>query len=192
MVEQAVRLGMSLTDFVEKYQVQPFELVNGEVVALSPNVVGHNFTAKRLFRVVDQHVESQKLGELAYETPFVLHDTPDWVKGSRTPDLMFFRAERWAAYTAAMPDWKEKPYILVPDLSIEVVSPNDRYSEIDDKVEGYLTDGVQIVWVIDPQRHKVTVHTAESDQPTILRADGTLTGGEVLPGFSVPVKSLFE
>jgi Uma2 family endonuclease len=192
MVEHTVRLGMPLTEFVEQYNQQPFELVNGEVIVLSPNVAGHNFTAKRLLRMLDQFIEAHKLGELAYETPFALTDTPDWVKGSRTPDLMFFRADRWMAYIAAMPDWKEKPYILVPDLAIEVVSPTDRYSEIDDKVESYLGDGVQIVWVVDPQRRKVTVHTTDNDQPLILRQNATLTGGEVLPGFNASVKSLFE
>lgn len=191
-VEPTVQAGMSLADFIAQYQKQPFELVRGEMVTLSPNVAGHNFTAKRLLRVLDQHIESGRLGELAYETPFALVDTPDWVKGSRTPDLMFFRAERWAAYTATTPDWKEKPYILVPDVAIEVVSPNDLYTEIQDKVDSYLSDGVQLVWVIDPQRRKVLIHTAGSDQQTTLHETGTLTGGDILPGFYAAVKSLFE
>lgn len=192
MVEHGVRVGMALADFVEQYNQQPFELVNGEVVTLSPNVAGHNYTGKRLFRALDTFIEPRKLGELAYETPFALSDTADWVKGSRTPDLMFFSAERWSAYIAATPDWKSKPYLLVPDLVIEVVSPNDRYTDIQDKIDGYLGDGVQVAWVVDPQRRKIIIHVADSDQQTTLRESGTLTGGEILPGFSVPVKSLFE
>jgi Uma2 family endonuclease len=192
MAERVIRVGMPLADFVDQYNRQPFELVNGEVFVLSPNVAGHQWVAQLVYDLLRTFVQAGKLGFVAFETPFALSESPNWVKGSRTPDLMFFESARWSAYIAATPDWKGKPYLLIPDLAIEVVSPNDRYSEIDDKVEGYLADGVQMVWVIDPQRRKVTVHTSDSDQPLILRQNETLTGGEVLPGFSVAVKSLFE
>ena len=192
MAEHAVRLGMPLAEFVEQYNQKAFELVNGEVIVLSPNVAGHQWVMQKLFLILHGVVTAQQAGYIAIETPFALTDSPNWVKGSRTPDLMFFQATRWSAYIAATPDWKGKPYLLVPDLAIEVVSPNDRYSEIDDKVEGYLADNVQLVWVIDPQRRKVSIHTTDNDQPITLRQTAILTGGDVLPGFSIPVKSLFE
>jgi len=193
MVEHRVGLGMLLADFVEQYNQAPFEIVNGEVIALSPNVAGHQWVMQKLFLAL--HEVAQQAGYVAIETPFVVKESvgdETWVKGSRTPDLMFFQAGRWSAYTAATPDWKGKPYVLVPDLAIEIVSPNDRYSEIDDKVESYLADGVQMVWIVDPQRHKVTVHTSDNDQPLLLRESGTLVGGDVLPGFRILVKTLFE
>src|SRR5688572_32128454 len=120
MAGQSVRTGIPLAEFVEQYNRQPFELVRGEVITLSPNVAGHQWVVQKLFLAL--YEIAQHLGHLAIETPFVLQDTPDWVTGSRTPDLAFYSAERWSAYTAATPDWKEKPYILVADLAIEVVS----------------------------------------------------------------------
>lgn len=64
---------------------------------------------------------------------------------------MFFEKNRLAAYKEQTPDREEKPFVLVPDLAIEIVSKNDRYSDINDKVMLYLADGVRLVWVIDPQ-----------------------------------------
>ncbi|HLY29293.1 MAG TPA: Uma2 family endonuclease [Aggregatilineales bacterium] len=191
MVQQTVRLGMSMSDFIEQYNQQPFELVNGESIALSPNISGHQWIARTLYDAVNPFIREHALGELLWETPFVLTDSPDWVKGSRTPDLIFYSAQRWAEYIAAIPDWKGKPIVMVPDLVVEIVSPNDRYSDIDDKVDGYLADGVQMVWVLDPQRRKIVIHLKDHDQQIPLRENGLLTGGDLLPGLSVPVKALF-
>ncbi|MBC7869484.1 MAG: Uma2 family endonuclease [Chitinophagaceae bacterium] len=108
------------------------------------------------------------------------------------PDVSFFAAERIAAYVAQTPEWKERPFALVPDMVVEVVSPNDHYSEIDEKVDVYLADGVRLIWVIDPQRRKATVHTPDSDQPLHLKGDAVLNGGDVIPGFEVLLPKLFE
>jgi Uma2 family endonuclease len=117
---------------------------------------------------------------------------PNWVAGSRIPDIVFFVKERFAEYKAATPDWGDRPYAIVPDLVIEVVSPNDQYSDIDAKVDLYLADGVRIVWVIDPQRRKVHVHTSDRDDPHVLKGDEMLKGGDVLPGFEIALTKLFE
>lgn len=191
MVQPNIQTGMSLIDFMEQYHDQPFELIRGEHVTLSPNVSGHQWVARNLFRRLDQFLRDSIGGEVLWETPFILQDEPDWVKGSHTPDLCFYAASRWADYVAAVPDWKEKPIVLVPDLVVEIVSPNDRYTEINDKVDSYLVDGVQSIWVIDPQRRKVVLYRADSDVQTTLRETSTLTS-DLLPGLSIPIRSLFE
>src|SRR5260370_5357035 len=96
--EHTLRLGMLLADFVEQYNQQPFELVNGEVIVLSPNVAGHQWVAQLIYDLLKAFVRSGQLGFVAFETPFVLAESSNWVKGSRTPDLMFFEAARWSAY----------------------------------------------------------------------------------------------
>jgi Uma2 family endonuclease len=73
---------------------------------------------------------------------------------------------------------------------VEIVSPNDTYSKVTEKVDLYLEDGVRMVWVIDPQRSKVTVYTA--DQQTTLGEEHTLSGGDVIPGFELTIRALFE
>lgn len=192
MVEQTTRVGMSLSEFMDEYANAPFELAAGRIIQLSPNILGHQLVVKILFRLLDAYVTAEQRGEVFFETPFIITDKPDWVKGSRTPDISYFSRERWTAYLAKQAEAREKPVILVPDLAVEVVSPNDLYTELQEKIDGYLADGVQMIWVIDPQRRKVMVYTSDSDTQVTLRENAALTGGDVLPGFSVPVKSLFE
>ncbi len=77
-----------------------------------------------------------------------------------------------------------------PDLAVEIVSPNDRADDINDKVHEYLEAGARLVWVFWPRRRAVMVH--EPDQPIHeLGPDDFLDGGDVLPGFRVRVADLF-
>ena len=169
------------------------EIIDGEIIIMSPKVFGHIFTIRTLFRLVDGHVVHNKLGEVFTESTFVLSDaSKQWVKGSRLPDLIFIRAGRLDDYKTHTPDWREKPLMIVPDLVVEVVSPSDSYSDIDRKVDTYLADGVERIWIIDPQRRKVRVHLQEQTHPITFKDDQILDGGDTLPGFSVKVSELFE
>jgi Uma2 family endonuclease len=132
----------------------------------------------------------QKIGIVYFDLPFVLTDVPNWVKGSRVPDVMYFRAERFAEYTAKAPDWEDKPFVLIPDLVVEVISTNDSYSEVDEKVDRYLEDGVKMVCVVDPRRKVITVRGANSYAK--LTVNDLFTGGDVIPGFELAVKAVFE
>ena len=155
-----------------------------------PPVAIHGVILRALFRLLDAFCLSNHLGEVITEMPFVLTYDSNWVKGSRVPDLMFITAARWKDYTAATPDWRHKPYILVPDLVVEVVSPNDLYTEIQDKVDRYLADAVRLIWVVDPQRSRVSVY--EGERFVTLGEDDTLTGSTIIPGFSVELAAFFQ
>ncbi len=182
---------MTLEEFVRLYEQEgPFEIIEGERVPLSPGVWVHIFTIRTLQRILDSFVQAHQLGEIITEMPFVLTYSSDWVKGSRTPDLMFVRADRIAAYQTEVPDYDTKPLVLVPDLAIEVVSPNDSYTDLDEKVDRYIEDGVLVVWVVDPRRKTVKVQSR--GQYKTYHIEDTLYGGEILPGFEVPVKAIFE
>jgi Uma2 family endonuclease len=117
-----------------------------------PNVALHQWVLRAIFRALDQLCAAHGLGEVFFEGPFVEMYGSQWVKGSRTPDLMFFSAARWAQYTAEMANWPGKPFVLIPDLAVEVVSPNDSYVELEEKVDEYIAKGIALIWVIDPQR----------------------------------------
>ena len=198
MVTPAVQVGMSLDDFIRLYDKEgPFEIINGERIPLMPPVAGHGYTLKIIYFALSLYVSAQKLGEVISELPFVLSYVSSWVTGSLVPDVMYYAAERFAVYKDANPDWKDKPYILVPDLAVEVVSPNDNLGELDEKVNLYLTDGVRLVWVINPKKENVSIYTLVSLQPftkqqTTLKVGDTLSGGELIPGFEIAVASLFE
>lgn len=182
---------MTLDEFIRRFdQDGPFEILDGEIVPKMPNIFGHSVIIKKVFVALLPY-EKQGLGEVFPETTFVLMDAPDWVKSSRIPDLLFVGAGRLEAYRATFKDWQQKPPILVPDLVIEVVSPNDQYSDIAKRVKRYFSDGVSLVWVIDPQTKEVIVHTLGSDKQAKLSGDATLKGSNILPDFQLKLSELF-
>jgi Uma2 family endonuclease len=185
------KVGMPLDEFLEQGNDQPFEIINGERIPKLPNVSGHSFLIRFLSRWLP--VESP-LGETFAETTYLLPDHYDsnWVTGYRIPDVMFYAAERWAAYIEANPDWALKPYAIIPDLVIEVISPTDRVSDLDAKIDAYLADGVRLIITIDPQRKKATVYAPDMEQPLHLSGDALLDLTDVIPGFQIKLSSLFE
>lgn len=77
-----------------------------------------------------------------------------------------------------------------PDLAVEVLSPDQDMGRFLDKVQFYLRHGVRLLWVIDPIRSTITVLMPGEDA-RVLTAEAVLDGGEVLPGFSVPIADIF-
>lgn len=192
MTDAPVTTGaMPLAEFIRRYEEEgPFELIEGEIVAVSPSVPLPNIIAKRLLLALAA-LEERGTGVVFSELAFVLDDTSDWVRGSRVPDVMFYNAERFNAYCATVPDWETRPFALVPDVVAEVVSPTDRHTDITAKVRRYLDDGVRLVWVVDPQARVVTAHRAGSDHSLWLSGEAVLSGADVIPGFELPLSRLF-
>ena len=79
---------------------------------------------------------------------------------------------------------------MCPELIVEVMSPDDAWSEVHEKLEEYFTVGAQLIWVVNPRRQRLHVYHSLTDLE-ILTAQDTLTGGEVLSGFQVAVAELF-
>jgi Uma2 family endonuclease len=77
-----------------------------------------------------------------------------------------------------------------PDLAVEVLSPDQNWSQFLDKIQFYLLYGVRLVWVFDPATSTITVE-APGVEAVVLRPGDTLDGGAVLPGFSVAVADIF-
>ncbi len=184
------RIGMPMDEFIRQYEAAPFELVNGERIPLVPPVAEHGEIIRLLIRALFGY-ESLNPNIIVYtEMPFVLEESANWVKGSRVPDLMMYDKTRLDDYRMQTPDWKDKPFVLIPDLCVEVISASDTYVDVEDKVTEYLKDGVRLIWVFNPRSKTVTVHTPE--KTANLKQNDTLTGGDVLPGFSVSVADLFK
>jgi Uma2 family endonuclease len=79
----------------------------------------------------------------------------------------------------------------VPDLAVEVLSEGNTAKEMSDKLADYFDAGVRLVWYIDPRDRTVQVFT-RPDSPQVLHEHDTLTGGEVLPGFTLSLKEFFQ
>lgn len=159
------------------------ELVKGVVVTSSPSSGRHAFVLGRLARRVFPSVEAHGLGEVFVGEPgYKLASNPDTVRGA---DLAFVRSERVAE--AIVPTFPE----LAPDLVAEVVAVDKTAGDLIEKVHEYLEAGCRLVWVLDAPTRTVTVWTQER-RGALLGDKDTLDGGEVLPGFSCPVQSLFD
>ena len=169
---------MTLEEFLEK-DVEGYEYVKGELIPMAAASMRHGRISVNVLRYLDQTVYDNKLGELyTAETSFKV--------GERVlkPDIAFISSER----ITGDPD-KGSP--ISPDLAIEVVSPTDIQSRIVGKALAYLDAGTRCVWVLEPVSQTVTVYKSETDIKTLTR-DDTLTGDDVVPGFSCPVELLFE
>lgn len=79
---------------------------------------------------------------------------------------------------------------LAPDLAVEVLSEGNTEKEMARKLREYFTAGAQVVWIVDPDARTVAVYTAPDDC-TVLQERQTLTGGDLLPGFALPLRKLF-
>ena len=100
------------------------------------------------------------------------------------PDIAFLSNEH-------IPDDRSKISPLPPDLAIEVVSPTDTLLRIEEKAFAYLEAGTQLVWVLMPRSKTVKVYRSETDI-TLLTRNDTLTGENVIEGFTCQVAELFE
>ena len=119
----------------------------------------------------------------AAETGFLLTRDPDLV---RAPDVAFVRRERVEAAGRVRGYWPG-----APDLAVEVVSPNDRPADVDEKVRTWLAYGTLMVIVVYPDERRVRIHEPGRRPRDLSEAD-TLDGGIVVPGWTTPVRQLFE
>jgi len=157
------------------------ELIQGELVMMSPAGFRHGHVAAKLAQLLMNFVESRSLGAVTgSETGFQIARDPDTV---RAPDVAFVRADR-------LPPIEPRGFFPgAPDLAVEVLSPSDRASEVNAKVRDWLETGARRVWVVDPENQTVAVYRSVSEA-TILGLPETLSGEDVLPGFAVPVRQI--
>ena len=158
------------------------ELIKGELNQMTPAGADHGQTTLRLSLRLGNHVEQHQLGALfAAETGFLIARNPDTV---RAPDVAFVRTERLPRVRT--PGYFDGP----PDLAVEVLSPNDRASDVLQKVQDWLASGCGQVWVVDPDSQTVSVYRTHG-QTEILTGADQLTGGDVVADFTIRVAEIF-
>ncbi len=159
------------------------ELVKGELRTMPPAGFDHWARVVRLTLPLAQHVAAQRLGVVVgAETGFALARDPDTV---RAPDIGFVRQDRIPATGNPRGFWEG-----APDLAVEVLSPGDTFSEVEEKVEAWLAAGTALVWVVDPRRQTVTAYRSRT-QVALLAEDDFLDGQDVVPGFRCRVGDIF-
>ena len=159
-----------------------YELVDGKLVKKEMSSLATRTAAIIATRLVN-FTESSKSGDAVYTEPSFqcfAHD-PDL---TRRPDVALIVAGR----LALVPE--EGHIAIAPDLAVEVISPNDKIYEFDEKLVDYQRAKISLVWEVNPRLRFVRIHHLNGNSSR-LDETGTLTGGPVLPGFSILVSELF-
>jgi Uma2 family endonuclease len=156
------------------------ELIDGEIVEKMASNPYSSRISVRISRHMDIFTEEHDLGYVTGEAGGYIISPKD----TFAPDVAFISKTRQAQlpYNGFNP--------IPPDLAVEVVSPGDSYVEIAKKIRPYLRYGTCLIWVVESETRTVTVHAADGSV-TVVDIDGELDGGEVLPGFKLPVRSIF-
>ena len=162
-----------------------FEIIDGKVVEAPPMSSYAIRIANSLAHQINTHSDKLYLGEAVVEQLFNLRLTLD---RNRRPDVGFVSYQRWP---------KDRPqptegdiWDVVPDLMVEVISPSDKAEELLTKIREYFEAGARQVWAIYPRERLAYLY----DSPVKLRiiTDGDdLIGGDVIPGFQLPLARLF-
>jgi hypothetical protein len=137
-------------------------------------------------RTVDCRRRLRRRIQLALEmrgTSFLLTTDPDTV---RAPDVAFVARERYASLS------KTRGFFPgPPDLAVEVISPTDTYSEVEEKVEAWLNSGCRVLVVVNPRNRTLKVYRSTADV-TLLSLTDTFLCQDLLPGFELPVSKIFR
>lgn len=159
------------------------ELVRGELRTMTPAGSEHGRVTARITWRLAQYVETNGLGAVfAAETGFLIEQNPDTV---RAPDVSFVTQRRLDAAGPASGFWPG-----APDLAVEVISPNDRYADVEEKTTDWLAAGARMVWIVNPRKRVVTVYRSHTDITILTEAD-VLSGHDVIPGWETKVADLF-
>lgn len=160
------------------------ELVRGEVRVTPPPGAPHGAAASNLVFLLGVHVRQRGLGSVFGDSfGYELIRLPHTV---RVPDASFVRADR-------LPKEGVGPRLLkfAPDLAVEILSPSETASELEEKLRDCTASGTSLVWIVDPVRR--TVMVISTDAPVRWLSEGdTLDGGAVIPGFTCAVSDIFE
>jgi Uma2 family endonuclease len=158
-----------------------YELIDGVLVRKDMSYEA-GFLAVSIAMLLRSFVDPRNLG-LVNGADAALRFFPGLV---RIPDVSYVS---WARIPGGrMP--KEPIPSLAPDLAVEVLSPSNTPREMARKRHDYFEAGVRLVWIVDPDNQTVDIYNAP-DNPTRLDASETLDGGDVLPGFALPLADLF-
>ena len=160
-----------------------YELVRGELKKMTPAGNEHGkITVKVTWRLA-QHVEANQLGTVyAAETGFLISRDPDTV---RAPDVAFVSRSRLEEVGVVEGYWPE-----APDLVVEVISPNDNYSEVEEKVFDWLEAGTRMVVGVNPRQRTGTTYRSSTDI-RVLKEGEVLDGADVVPGWQLEIAELF-
>jgi Uma2 family endonuclease len=161
-----------------------YELIHGVLNKMPPAGHYHGKQVVRVTAPLAVHVRSNDLGSVyAAETGYKLASDPDHV---RAPDVSYVSRERLELMGETEGYWPG-----APDLAVEVISPSDRYADVEEKVSEWLNAGAHMVIVVNPRSRTVRVHRSHTETIDLTEND-VLDGDDVVPGWRLPVTDIFD
>lgn len=158
---------------------QDFELIAGVIIPLPTPSPRHNAIVMFIAAALYLFVYPRRIGRVFGDrTGYTLSMGDELI-----PDVSYISFAR-------QPDLPEK-LIIAPDLAVEVVSPSNSAGEIQTKVILYFQYGAPLVWIVYPDSQTIVVHTSARSSYTLM-VDDDLTGENVLPGFVLTVRDIFD
>lgn len=159
------------------------ELVRGELRRTPLAVAEHGMICVNVIMLLGWHIKQHKLGiGLGTGAGFKLGSNPDTVCAA---DAAFISRKRIPESGITETFWPG-----APDLAVEVLDPNETYSEVEEKIEDWLMAGTRAVWIVNPKRQSVAVYRSMKDVMHLSEGD-ELEGGDVVPGFRCKVSEIF-
>lgn len=158
-----------------------YEIVNGQPEEKEMGSALHSGVGTRLIIRLGGFAEINKLGAV-----YGPDATFQVGRNERLPDVSFISTARLPQEGEPSTKW-----MLVPDLAVEIVSPNDLYTKVTSKIREYLAAGVKEVWLIEPELRIITMYRSLTDF-TVLAENDELICESLLPGFRLKLSELFH
>ena len=174
---------VSLAEYLAMKECKPYlELIDGEVVQKSMAGLSHSTMVIELITELRIYLRASGEGRVETELRHIERED-EWVF---LPDISFTLKSRITGTPAESRGLVE----VLPDLAIEVLSPDDQPGRVSQKIAHYMAAGVRLLWVIDPEAERVTVWQP-GEAPRDLAAPAVLNAAPILAGFEVDLAALF-
>ena len=160
-----------------------YEYVDGKLVILANSGVEHGYLALILGYFLTGFVRTHKLGVTCDSSTAFKMKTGN----KRSPDLAFIAKERLQGLKRLPKGFFDGS----PDLAVEIISPNNTFEEIHNKLVEYFENGTRLVWVILPDEECVLVYRKPKPSK-LLQLEDSLDGEDVIPNFNLPLSELFQ
>ena len=187
---EAVHTGITEDELMALGSDAQVEIINGELVEMSPVGGLHHFIARNIQRILDQYAMTNDTGEVIFDgLIFLLHKEGPGLKGAQVPDVSYIRNEH------IPPDWViERPFPGAPDLAVEVMSPDDKAEIVLLKTRKYLEAGTEQVWVVYPESRELHQYLrgAAADMVHVYRQDDTVDVAALFPGLTLHMVDIFR
>ena len=162
-----------------------YEVVRGVRQECPPMALKSSAVNSELARHLGNHAKAAGIGRVVVEGLFLIDSIADT---KRRPDIAFVSFDRWPKADRSPEGTGQS---MPPDLAVEIVSPTDRAEAALTKIREYFDSGVRLVWAVYPELR--VIHVFESfTSIRVVAPDGELVGDEVVPGFRLPMATLFE